>query len=274
APCRSSSPTSWPSPSSSPGRPRSPGSPTSSCSSPRWHSACGAARRPPWALSRSMAPACATSCRAAGGALESWDGVAPALAERRRVLRYDTRGAGMSTKARSPLSMDTMVGDLAGLLDALGITGKVAVVGIAVGGAIALAAALRLPHRIRAAVVTSPAIGIAAERRPAVLARVDAIEREGMRVAVDDSMANGYPAELRRDPDRFSAFRARWLGNDPASYAAIYRMLAGLELGKEIAAIACPVLVIAGSLDRVRPPALVEPVARLIPAARYQVLES
>ncbi len=51
-------------------------------------------------------------------------------------------------------------------------------------------------------------------------------------------------------------------------------MLAGLELGKEIAAIACPVLVIAGSLDRVRPPALVEPVARLIPAARYQVLES
>ncbi len=209
-----------------------------------------------------------------GGALESWDGVAPTLAERRRVLRYDTRGAGMSTKARSPLSIDTMVGDLAGLLDALGITGKVAVAGIAVGGAIALAAALRLPHRISAAVVTSPAIGIAAERRPAVLARVDAVEREGMRVAVDDSMANGYPAELRGDAARFAAFRARWLGNDPASYAAVYRMLAGLELGKEIAAIACPVLVLGGSLDRVRPPALVEPVAKLIPGARYRVIES
>src|SRR5581483_7482628 len=209
-----------------------------------------------------------------GGALESWDGVVPLLAGRRRVLRYDTRGAGMSTKARSPLSIDTMVGDLAGLLDALGVSGKVAVVGIAVGGAIALAAALRLPHRVGAAVVTSPAIGIAAERRAGVLARVEAIERQGMGVTVDDSMANGYPPELRGDPARFAAFRARWLGNDSASYAAIYRMLAGLELGKEIAAISCPVLVIAGSLDRVRPPALVEPVAKSIPDARYRVIES
>jgi 3-oxoadipate enol-lactonase len=32
--------------------------------------------------------------------------------------------------------------------------------------------------------------------------------------------------------------------------------------------------VLGGSLDRVRPPALAEPVARLIPGARYQVLES
>jgi 3-oxoadipate enol-lactonase len=200
--------------------------------------------------------------------------VVPLLAGGRRVLRYDTRGAGMSTKVRGPLSIGTMVDDLGGLLDALGIPGKVAVAGIAVGGAIALAAALRLPQRISAAVVTSPAIGIAAGRRAAVLARVASIEREGMCIAVEDSMASGYPAELRGDAARFAAFRARWLGNDPASYAAIYRMLAGLELGQKIAAVACPVLVVAGSLDRVRPPALVEPVAKLIPGARYQVIES
>jgi 3-oxoadipate enol-lactonase len=34
------------------------------------------------------------------------------------------------------------------------------------------------------------------------------------------------------------------------------------------------VLVLGGSLDRVRPPALVEPVARSIPGARDQVLET
>jgi 3-oxoadipate enol-lactonase len=95
-----------------------------------------------------------------------------------------------------------------------------------------------------------------------------------MRSAVEGSMANGYPDELRGNAVRFAAFRARWLGNDPASYAAIYRMLAGMDLSTAIASIACPVLVLGGSLDRVRPPALAEPVARLIPAARYQVLES
>ena len=123
-------------------------------------------------------------------------------------------------------------------------------------------------------IVGSPATGIAPDRRAAVLARVERIEREGMRVAVDNSMANGYPPELRTDAARFAAFRARWLGNDPASYAAIYRMLAGIDLQGELPRIACPVLVLGGRLDRTRPPALVEPVARLIPGARYQVLET
>ena len=121
-----------------------------------------------------------------GGSLESWDEVVPRLTTKRRVLRYDTRGAGLSEKARGVLSIDTMVDDLAALMDALGITGKVALAGIAVGGAIALHAAASLPERVSAAVVGSPATGVAAERRAAVLARVDRLEREGMRSVVDE----------------------------------------------------------------------------------------
>src|SRR3977135_1919911 len=78
-----------------------------------------------------------------GGSLESWDDVAPRFAETRRVLRYDTRGAGMSQKVRGELGIDTMADDIAALLDRLGIPGKVALAGIAVGGAIALACAGR-----------------------------------------------------------------------------------------------------------------------------------
>src|SRR3979409_911001 len=77
-----------------------------------------------------------------GGSLESWDEVEPRLATARRVLRYDTRGAGLSEKVRGALSIDTMVDDLAALMDALAITGKVALAGVAVGGAIALHAAV------------------------------------------------------------------------------------------------------------------------------------
>src|ERR1700689_3119992 len=69
-----------------------------------------------------------------GGSLESWDDVAPKLAESRRVLRYDTRGAGMSQKVRGELGIDTMADDIAALLDHIGIAGKVALAGIAVGG--------------------------------------------------------------------------------------------------------------------------------------------
>jgi 3-oxoadipate enol-lactonase len=202
--------------------------------------------------------------REMGGTLESWDAVLPVLAGKRRVLRYDTRGAGLSQKVRGPLSIDTMVDDLAALLDAVAIAGRVALAGVAVGGAIALHAAVRLRERVAAVVVSSPATGIAPDRHPAILARVERIEREGLQAAAD-ALDMSYPPALRGDAARFAAFRARWLGNDPVSYGAIYRMLVATDLQPELAQIACPVLVVACVLDGTRPPALVEPVARAHP---------
>jgi 3-oxoadipate enol-lactonase len=204
-----------------------------------------------------------------GGSLESWDDVAPNLAESRRVLRYDTRGAGMSQKVRGELGIDTMADDIAALLDHLGIAGKVALAGIAVGGAIALHFAARYPARTSAVAVGSPATGIAPERRASALERVARIETAGMAFAVTDSMQNGYPPELRGDIRRFERYRARWLGNDPASYATIWRMLAGLDMQRELTKLRCPVLVIGGSLDRVRPPALAQALAKTMPNAGY-----
>ena len=204
-----------------------------------------------------------------GGSLESWDDVAPRFAESRRVLRYDTRGAGMSQKARGELGIDTMADDIAALLDKVGISGKVALAGVAVGGAIALHFAARYPERTSAVAVGSPATGVAAERRVAALERVARIEATGMSFAVTDSMQNGYPPELRGDIKRFERYQARWLGNDPASYATIWRMLAAANMQDELTGLRCPVLVIGGSLDRVRPPTLAEATANAIPGARY-----
>ena len=175
----------------------------------------------------------------------------------------------MSQKVRGELGVDTMADDIAAMLDALGITNKVALAGIALGGAIALHFAARYPERTSAVVVSSPATGVAPERRPAALERLLKIEAAGMAFAVVDSMQNGYAPELRGDIARFERYRARWLGNDPASYAAIWRMLAGLDMQDELARLRCPVLVIGGSFDRVRPPALAEATANSIPGARY-----
>ena len=204
-----------------------------------------------------------------GGSLESWDDVAPRFTESRRVLRYDTRGAGMSQKVRGQLGIDTMADDITALLDALGIAGKVALAGVAVGGAIALHFAARYPERTSAVAVGSPATGVAPDRRAAALERVAKIETAGMAFAVADSMLNGYAPELRGDIRRFERYRARWLGNDPASYATIWRMLAGMDIRGELARLRSPVLVIGGSLDRVRPPALAKAVANEIPGARF-----
>jgi 3-oxoadipate enol-lactonase len=204
-----------------------------------------------------------------GGSLESWDDVVPQFPESRQVLRYDCRGAGMSQKVRGELGIDAMADDIAALLDHIGIAGRVALAGIAVGGAIALHFAARYPERTSGVVVGSPATGIAPDRRAAVLERVAKIEAAGMAVAVEESMRNGYPTELRGDIKRFERYRARWLGNDPASYATVYRMLAATDIEGELTSLRCPVLVIGGSLDRTRPPHLAQAVASAIPGGRY-----
>ena len=51
-----------------------------------------------------------------GGTLDSWDGIAPALSERFRTLRYDQRGSGLSEKVRQPITTEILVDDLEAVL--------------------------------------------------------------------------------------------------------------------------------------------------------------
>ena len=91
-----------------------------------------------------------------GGSLESWDPLLPLLASRFRIIRHDQRNAGLSEKPLGPMTIDQSGRDAIALLDALGVTEPVVVIGTAVGGALALHLAATYPDRVRAAIVTPP----------------------------------------------------------------------------------------------------------------------
>ena len=209
-----------------------------------------------------------------GGTLDSWDHVLPALSANRRVVRYDTRGAGQSEKLSATPTMALMADDIAALLDSQGISGPVAIAGCAVGGGIAMTFAVRHAARCAALIAMGPATGVAPERRAATLARAEATVKAGMAGVVEESFANSYPPEVRHDAEHFRQFRARWIANDPHSYGCIYRMLVETDLAPSYGKIACPTLLLAGIHDKLRPPALVEPIAQAIPGARFQALDS
>lgn len=209
-----------------------------------------------------------------GGTLDSWDQVLPALNNTRRVLRYDTRGAGLSEKIQGKVTFDDMADDLAALLDAIGIQEKVALAGTAVGAAIAIHFAVRHAARTAALVVTSPATGVPADRRQATLDRATAAETLGMRGIAETGIANSYPPELRHNAEEFRKYRARWLANDPHSFAAINRMLADSVVTQELPHISCPTLVVGCRHDRLRPPAASKALAEQIPDAEYLEINS
>src|SRR3712207_3417178 len=87
-----------------------------------------------------------------GATLEMWDPQVRALADRFRILRYDTRGHGRSEVVDRLLSMDDLADDLAGLLDALGIA-KAHLVGLSLGGMTGQALAVRRPEKLASLVL-------------------------------------------------------------------------------------------------------------------------
>lgn len=209
-----------------------------------------------------------------GGTLESWDYLVPLLSPSFRVVRYDCRGAGLSEKVRGTMTMPDLGADAVRLLDAVGVAEPVVPIGCAVGGAIALHLAAKYPRRVERAIALSPATGVPAERRQAVLERADLLERDGVRAMVDGGLDRGYPPPLRGDQARFARTRAQRIAADPYGFAAAMRMLADLDMRDDLARIACPVLLIAGALDGDRPPPGVAAVAAQIKDARMTVLES
>ncbi|MBZ9699549.1 MULTISPECIES: alpha/beta fold hydrolase [unclassified Mesorhizobium] len=210
-----------------------------------------------------------------GGMIENWDMVAPRFAQRFRVLRYDTRGCGLSAKVGGELSVELLSDDLLALLDALGLREPVALAACALGAATAFAFAARFPERTSAVVVMSPAIDMKPEDRPSRRAMLQNVLRDGMQSIVDGAMASGYPPVLReRDPERFRAFRARWLGNDPHSFVAHYELLIDMDIAHYVEAVRCPALGIGGTLDVFRSPEYVRNVMRSIPDVEFVTIET
>ena len=125
-----------------------------------------------------------------------------------------------------------------------------------------------------ALVAHGPATGASADRRQATLDRAAAVEAGGMRSIAETSLAASYPPVVRYNPEIFEAFRARWLSNDPESFAAINRMLANEDITPELAKIACPVLFTAGRHDPLRPPSVIEPMAKQISGAEFLELNT
>ncbi|MGL4285165.1 MAG: alpha/beta fold hydrolase [Phreatobacter sp.] len=188
-----------------------------------------------------------------GGSLESWELVAPRLAPLATVLRYDQRGAGRSKKPPAPATLDQHVADLDGLVTSLDLPRPLYLVAGAAGALIALAFAEKYPRQVAGLVLCAPAVGADGRRRAYLEERAEACLAGGMAAIVDAALERSFPVALRGDGERFARYRQRFLGNDPACYAEANRLLAAADLDAIIPRLDSPCLVLAGTLDPLRP---------------------
>ena len=89
-----------------------------------------------------------------GTDVSEWDGIIRWLANKYQVLAFDNRGAGRTDKPDIPYSIEMMAEDTAGLMQALGMK-QAHVLGISMGGRIALILALRHAPSVKKLVLVS-----------------------------------------------------------------------------------------------------------------------
>jgi 3-oxoadipate enol-lactonase len=129
-----------------------------------------------------------------GSDLRIWDDMVSRL--ERSSLRYDKRGHGLSDAPNGPYSIADHANDLHGLLEHLKLE-RVVIVGISVGGQIALEFASRFPERVAGAVFcdTGMKIGTAELWN----ARIEAVRDHGLEHISEAVMQRWFGANFRHD---------------------------------------------------------------------------
>jgi pimeloyl-ACP methyl ester carboxylesterase len=204
----------------------------------------------------------------------------------RFVIRYDHRDTGRSVSyppGEPPYSLRDLTADAIGVLDALCVDAA-HLVGMSMGGGIAMLAALDWPDRVASLTLigTSPGGPDLPPMSPDFLAHVSGAEQPDFsdsEALVDHmlkllrhmSAGTGHFDEARmRDALRLDVARTV---NVPSSQINHFAMDVGDPIRDRLGEIAAPTLVIHGDRDPVFPLGHAEALLREVPGARLLVLE-
>jgi pimeloyl-ACP methyl ester carboxylesterase len=184
-----------------------------------------------------------------GGGLLDWEPQVPAFAPRYRMLRLDVRGHGRSDKPRGKYEVEEFTSDAIAVLRAAGV-GRAHIVGLSMGGMIALQLAVDAPAMVRSLVLVNTGPEVKAENTAERLALWQ--RRFLTRFMSMEKFADILAGRLFPDPgqDAMRAeFHRRWAANDPAAYRQSYLALLRWSVADRIHAIREPALVVHAEFD-------------------------
>ena len=205
-----------------------------------------------------------------GTRLEMWDPQMPAVSQRYRVLRYDSRGHGESAAPPGPYSIELLAEDAVGLLDALGIE-RVHFCGLSMGGMVGQALAARHPERLRSLTLCSTACHM--EAKHLWDERIKLAGERGMAALADAVVERWFTESYRTEPSIVVERVRQMILDTPArGYAACCGAIRDMDLRETIRAIRLPTQIIVGADDPATPPAKAEEIRERIEGSKLEVI--
>jgi 3-oxoadipate enol-lactonase len=205
-----------------------------------------------------------------GGTSNFYQVQADALAERFRVIRVDSAGAGRSP-VTDGISVESHADDLAAVLDELGID-SAAVVGHSLGTLIVRALASEYPDKVSALALLGAVREPTDAVRQAQRDRAAVLREKGTAAVAPAVVANALSATTRRDKPEVAAFvRELVMRQDPEGYARNCEALAGAPSPSPVDP-TLPLLLVTGTDDKVGPPEASEELAATHRNATVEIL--
>ncbi|MBI2895554.1 MAG: alpha/beta fold hydrolase [Deltaproteobacteria bacterium] len=195
------------------------------------------------------------------------------LSAHHRVIAPDARGFGESREVSEALTPAMIAADALALLGELGID-RAIVCGLSMGGYAALELYRQAPSLVQGLVLADTRA--AAETTPEGRANREKLAREVLEKGIDWIAGEVTPKLVAPDASlQVVAEVRRLIGeNTPQGLAAAQRGMALRADSRELLGqIACPTLVLVGSVDALTPPSEAESMASAIPQSRLVVLE-
>jgi len=201
--------------------------------------------------------------------LGMWDELADALKARYRVLRYDARGHGGSVAPEGDYTLDQLVADAVGILDALEVA-QAHFCGLSMGGMVGLGLMLDHPARIRSAVIADSRHTTTPEFTKAWHDRAAAVRQGGIAAIVTSTVERWSSAGLAaRNPAVIARMERMVRNTSPAGYCGCAAALARLDYGHRLGEIRTPALVLCGTEDHGAPPENTRQMHAMIHGSRY-----
>ena len=202
---------------------------------------------------------------------DMWDWTVPALAERYRVLRYDTRGHGRTSTTPGPYSIAMLADDAAGLLDALGIE-SAHFVGLSMGGMIGQQLGARYPRKVLSLALCDTA----SEMPPRAMweERLAIARTQGIPGLAEGTIKRWFTEPfIRRAPADVEKVRHMILGTGVEGYIACASAVRDMAQTTMLLAIKAPTLVLTGRQDPACTVDQATVLHRVIEGSRLQILE-
>ena len=201
-----------------------------------------------------------------------WDPQVPEFLKTVRVLRYDTRGHGLSSVTPGPYSIEQLGKDIIALVNAVGVE-RFHFCGLSMGGMIGMWLAANAPERVNKLVLCNTAAKIGTVET--WNARIEAIRKDGMKPMAAAVVERWFtPAFRERDRTSVAQTQKMLEEANPEGYAANCAAVRDFDFRERLGEIRKTTLVISGKHDTATTPADGRFLPEHIAGARYVELNA